>query len=193
MTISILKHEKILWITRTAVLIALTVVLQFITIQFAAGLGPGAQFVTGSVVNFMLIISVMTCGLPTGLTVSIFTPILPTLLGFGPMWPIVPFIAAGNMALVTAWHFIGNRDILNTYIAYCAALIVGAAAKFLVLYIGVVQIAIPYILGLPVDSPPAILMSFMFSWPQLITAAAGGICAIIILPALLKAIKQRRQ
>jgi len=187
------KHEKVLWITRTAVLIALTVVLQFLTIQFAIGLGPGAQFITGSIVNLMLIISVMTCGLPTGLTVGIFTPVLPTLLGFGPLWPIVPFIAAGNMALVTVWHFVGNRELVNKYLAYGIALLTGAAAKFLVLYFGVVQIAIPFILGLPEDSPGSIAMSFMFSWPQLVTASIGGACAIILLPTLIKAIKQRRQ
>jgi len=137
----------------------------------------------------MLIISVMTCGLSTGLTVSVFTPVMPTLLGFGPMWPIVPFIAAGNMALVTAWHFIGNREMINKYIAYVAAMVAGAFAKFLILYFGVVQIAIPYILGLPAGN----VLSIMFSYPQLITAATGGVCAAILLPTLLKAIKQRRQ
>ena len=177
------KHEKVLWITRTAVLIALTVVLQALTLQL------GNQIITGSIVNLMLIIAVMSCGLATGLTVSIFTPVLPTLLGFGPMWPIVPFIAAGNMALVTMWHFIGNREIVNTYISYGLAMAAGAIAKFLVLYVGVVQIAIPYILGLPSGN----ILSIMFSYPQLITAAAGGVCAIILLPALLKALKQRRQ
>jgi len=181
------KHEKVLWITRTAVLIALTVVLQALTLQF------GNQFITGSIVNLMLIIAVMTCGLSTGLTVGAFTPVLPTLLGFGPLWPIVPFIAAGNMALVTAWHFIGGREILNRYAAYGIALVTGATAKFLALYFGVVQLAIPYILGLPEESPASIAMSFMFSYPQLITASIGGVCAILLLPALLKAIKQRQQ
>ena len=182
------KHTKILWITRTAVLIALTVVLQAATIQLGAGLGPGSQYLTGSVVNLMLIISVMTCGLPTGLTVGVFTPIIPTLLGFGPVWPIVPFIAAGNMALVTVWHFIGNRVIISKYVAYGIALIAGAAAKFFVLYIGIVRIAIPYILGLPEGN----LLSIMFSYPQLITASIGGVCAVILLPPLLKAVKQRQ-
>jgi len=176
------KHEKVLWITRTAVLIALTVVLQALTLQL------GNQFVTGSVVNLMLIISVMTCGLATGLTVAAFTPILPTLLGFGPLWPIVPFIAVGNMALVTVWHFIGNRNMSNVYISYGIAMAAGAVAKFLVLYFGVVQIAIPYILGFPSQS----LLSVMFSYPQLITAAIGGVCAMLLLPPLLKAINQRK-
>jgi len=182
MVIIMFKHKKVLWITRTAVLIALTVVLQAATLQM------GNQIITGSVVNLMLIIAVMSCGLSTGLTVGAFTPILPTLLGFGPVWPVIPFIAAGNMALVTAWHFIGNREIINKYIAYCIALVAGAVAKFLVLYLGIVRIAVPYILGLPEGN----VMSVLFSYPQLITASIGGVCAMILLPPLLSAIKQRQ-
>ena len=176
-----LKHKKVLWITRTAVLIAITVALQALTLQL------GNQIITGSVVNLMLIISVMTCGLSAGLTVAAFTPVLPTLLGFGPLWPIVPFIAAGNMVLVLLWHFIGNRNMGNKYIAYVFALIAGATGKFLVLYFGVVHIALPYILGMPRHP----VLTFMFSYPQLITAATGGVCAIILLPSLGKAIKNR--
>ena len=179
------KNENVLWITRTALLIALTVVLQFITIQLASGLGPGAQFVTGSIVNLMIIISVMTCGLSTGLTVAVFTPIMPTLLGFGPVWPVVPFIAVGNMALCAIWHYIGNTTIVNKYISYVIASIAGALAKFLVLYFGVVQLAMRFIPGLPQP------LAFMFSYPQLITASIGGICAILLLPTLTKAVKSR--
>jgi len=178
-----IKHKKVLWITRTAILIALTVVLQFTTLQFAPVLGPLTQFLTGSIVNLMLILSVMTCGLTTGLTVAVFTPIMPTLLGFGPVWPVVPFISAGNMALCAVWHFIGNRKIVNTYVSFGLALIAGAVAKFLVLYIGVVQLAMRFIPGLPQP------LAFMFSYPQIITASIGGACAIILLSPLKKAMK----
>jgi len=176
------KHKKVLWITRTALLIALTVALQAVTLQM------GNQIITGSVVNLMLIIAVMSCGLTTGLTVSVFTPIIPTLIGFGPVPPVIPFIAAGNVVLVTAWYFIGNRNIINKYVAYCIALVAGAVAKFLVLYVGIVRIAVPYILGLPEGN----IMSVLFSYPQLITASIGGACAVILLPPLLGAIKQRQ-
>jgi len=175
------KNEKVLWITRTAMLIAMTVVLQAVTLQF------GNQFLTGSIVNLMLVLSVMICGLSTGLTVAVFTPILPTLLGFGPVWPIVPFIAAGNMALVALWHFIGNRNIINFYASHAIAMAAGALGKFLVLYFGIVKIAAPYILNLPPQNPLAVL----FSYPQLITASIGGICAILLLPTLTKAVKSR--
>jgi len=174
------KHEKVIFITRTAVLIAITVVLQALTLQL------GNQFLTGSVVNMMLILSVMTSGITTGLVVSIFTPILPTLFGFGPVWPVVPFIAMGNMALVSAWHFIGNREIINRYVSYIIAMVAGAAGKFIVLYIGIVQLVMPFILGLPENH----IMSVLFSWPQLVTAAIGGVCAMLVLPPLLKALKK---
>ena len=177
------KHDKILWITRTAALIAITVVLQALTLQL------GNQYITGSVVNLMLVLSVMTCGLPTGLTVASFSPILPTLLGFGPVWPVVPFIVSGNMVFVALWHYLGNLKIVNEYFAYIVAMIVGAVAKFLILYIGVAQLAMPFILGLPEKH----VMSVLFSYPQLITASAGGILAIFLLPLLLKALRARQQ
>ena len=181
------KHEKVLWITRTAFLTGLTVVSQFMAMQIPVPIPMGTQIITGSIVNLMLIIAVMTCGLPTGLTVSAFTPVLPTLIGFGPVWPVVPFIAAGNMVLVTAWHFIGNRKIVHKYVSYGLAMIAGAVAKFLVLYLGIVKIAVPFILGLPEGN----VLSIMFSYPQLVTAGVGGGCAVVLLPLLLKAVRQQ--
>jgi hypothetical protein len=134
----------------------------------------------------------MTCGLATGLTVSAVTPILPSLIGFSSLsFYIVPFIAVGNMALVTLWHFIGNRKIGGTvYITYSIALITGAVAKFLILFIGVTQLAVPIILRM--EEPQASIISATFSYPQLITASTGGVCAIILLPLLLKAVKERK-
>jgi len=177
------NHKKVLWITRTALLIALLVVLQAATIPL------GNNFVTGSVVNLMLIISVMTCGIATGLTVAVISPVMPTLLGFGPTWPLIPFIAAGNIVLVVIWHFLGNRNFRIKYAAYVAALISGAIAKFLVLYFGVVRIAVPLILGLPEQN----VLSYLFSFPQLITASIGGIIAIALFPTIKKAVNREQQ
>jgi len=174
------KHEKILWITRTAVLIAITVALQ------AATRPLGQPYITGSIVNLMLIISVMTCGLYSGLTVGAITPIMAALLVIAPSWLHAPFISAGNMALVLVWHLIGNREIGNRYIAYIAAMIVGALAKFVIIHFGVVWL----MMGIRTFNVVA-LMANPFSIPQIITATIGGICAIILLPLLLKAIRER--
>lgn len=172
--------SKILWITRTAVFIALLIILQTVTSTF------GNTLVTGAVVNLILIISVMTCGLLTGLTVAVISPICAKLLGIGPLWLLIPFIIAGNIVLVVIWNFVGNSKIWRTNISYIIALVVAALSKFLVLYFGIVQIAIPILLKLP--KPQATIVSNMFSIPQLFTALLGGILAIIILPLLKRSI-----
>jgi len=177
--------NKALWITRTAVFIALLVVLQ------AATAPLGNTIVTGSIVNMMLVVSVMTCGLATGLSVAAVSPIMAKFIGIGPFWSLIPFIIAGNTTLVLVWHFIGNRKMGRKHASGITALVCAAIAKFLVLYIGIVRIAIPVFLGLPEQQ--AAVISYMFSMPQLVTALIGGIMAIALLPTLKKAIGERRE
>ena len=173
--------KKILWITHTAIFIALLIVLQ------AATAPLGNVLITGTIVNLLLIVSVMTCGLASGLSVAVISPIVAKFFGIGPFWILIPFIAAGNIALILLWHFVGNLKTEHKYVANIAALITAAAAKFFVLYMGIVKVAVPFILGLPEQQ--AAVISQMFSFPQLITASAGGALAVLILPSLKKAIR----
>ena len=175
------NKQRILWITRTAVFIALLVVWQ------AASAPLGNTLITGSIVNLLLIVSVMTCGLASGLTVASVSSIMAKLLGIGPLWSLIPFMIAGNVTLVLLWHFIGNRNMGGKrYVAYITALIVAAISKFLVLYIGIVRIAIPILLGLPEQQAAAI--TSIFSVAQLFTASVGGALAFVLIPRLKKAI-----
>jgi len=178
-----LHHRNVIqWITRTAGLVALLVALQ------AATAALGNIVLTGVAVNLMLIVSVMTCGLSSGLSVAVVSPIVAKFFGIGPFWVLIPFIAAGNAALVWVWHFLGNGNMGRKYTAYVVALVCAAIAKFLVLYIGVGRIAVPLFLGL--SGQQAAVVSYMFSFMQLVTASAGGVMAIILLPALKKAREQ---
>ena len=174
------NKAKVLWITRTAIFIALLIVLQAATAPF------GNIFITGTIVNLLLIISVMTCGGSSGLIVAVISPVLAKFFGIGPLWILIPFIAAGNIVLILCWHFIGNRKMGSRHTALFAAMITAAVAKFLVLYIGIVRIVIPLFSGLPEQQ--AAVISNMFSIPQMITALAGGFIAAMILPSLKKAI-----
>ena len=176
-----MNKEKTLWITRTAIFIALLVVLQ------AATAALGNTIITGSVVNMLLIVSDMTCGKMSGLCVAAISPILAKLIGIGPLWNLIPFIVAGNITLILIWHFIGNGHWGHKYAMRIIALATAAAAKFLVLYIGIVQIAVPLLLKLP--EPQASVISSMFSIPQLITALLGGGMALLVLTPLKKAIE----
>ncbi len=179
----ITMNKKVLWITRTAALTALLIIMQAVTSTF------GNTLITGSIVNLILIVSVMTCGLSTGVTVAMISPICAKFFGIGPFWSLIPFIILGNIVFVLIWNLIGNCKTLKLNVSYAIALIVAAVSKFLVLYLGIVQLAIPIFLKLP--EKKAVVVSNMFSVPQLITAFVGGVLAIIILPVVKRAIKAK--
>ncbi|MCL1965415.1 MAG: ECF transporter S component [Firmicutes bacterium] len=180
-------RKNILWITRTAVLTALLVAAQFLTAPL------GNQYVTGSAVNLLLIVSFLTCGLATGLTVAIVSPVCAFLAGVGFSFPpLIPFVALGNAALVMAWFFWGvlmksaapgMRHKTMYYLLAAAA----AVMKFLTLYAGIVLFAIPYLLDL--NEKQRVMLTLSFSYPQIITAAIGGIIALAVMPPLQKALR----
>ena len=163
-------NKKTLWITRTAALTALLVVLQ------ASTAALGSTLVTGTVVNLLLIISVMTCGAASGLSVAVLSPVL------------AKFIAAGNLALAAVWLAVGSRRWGPRYAPQITALALAAAAKSLVLYLGVVKLALPLFSGLTAAQAAAI--AHMFSAPQLVTAVLGGLLALPLLAPLKKALER---
>lgn len=169
---------KTLQITRTAVFIALLVVLQAVTAPL------GNTIITGTLVNAVLIVSVMACGIWSGGFTALISPVMAKLVGIGPLWTLIPFIALGNMTHILAWHFLGKRLQGTEYVKGIVSLFVGAWVKFAVLYLGIVRLAVPLLLRLP--EPQAAVVSGMFSLPQLVTALLGGAVALPILAALKK-------
>lgn len=179
-----MRNGKVLWITRTAVFIALLIVWQFAT-SFLKN-----TMITGSGVNLLLILSVMTGGWASGAAVAVCSPVFAKFFAIGPFWSLIPFVALGNLALVTVWRLMGKVKMgkvkaREDRIRCVAAVALAAVAKFLVLYVGVVRIAVPFLLGLP--EKQAAVVSAMFSFPQFLTAWIGGILAALILPVLTRA------
>ena len=174
------NKQRILWITQTGMMIALLITSQAIT----AGLGN--QFITGSIVNGILFVTTMMLGLYSGLTVAVLSNFFAFMLGIGPaMFPLVPFVAAGNATLVLVyWLIAGKRSHIVAF--PIAGVIAGSVAKFAALYVGIVLIAAPHLLNLP----PAAPVYFMFSWPQLVTALLGGSVALNLFPLLKRALKR---
>jgi len=176
-------------VTLTAIFTALLVTIQFLTAPL------GNQLVTGTAVNLLLIISLLTCGPAVGLTVAAISPIFAFLAGMGPaIPPIIPFMMIGNTALIGAWYLLGllNRQgkpkIVQTGVHILIA--IGAAiVKFSVLYIGIVLWAVPYLLS--VSQKQSALLTAAFSYPQLLTAIIGGFCALAIAPLVHKALKHQ--
>lgn len=170
-----MKNKNVRLIVRTAVMLALLVVLQAAT--KAAG-----QFVTGSCVNAVLAVSAWMCGVWGALAVAVLSPFAAFLLGVGPqLIAVVPVIAVGNAVYVL---------ILSRARAPKGRLIaspIAAAAKFLTLYLLVVKLLCSV---LPLSQKQIIMFSTMFSWPQLVTALIGAAVALLIVPVLKKALRE---
>lgn len=169
--------NKTLWITQTAVLVALLIVLQAATA--AAG-----QIVTGSCVNAVLAVAALLGGMSCGLTVAVISPFCAFALGIGPqLIAIVPAIALGNAVYVVLLAVM-TKDKKTAVLAWLAA----SAAKFATLYLVVVQLLCRV---LPLQQPQINTFSAMFSLPQLFTALIGGAVALAIMPLLKKALKRK--
>ena len=169
--------NKTRWITETAIMLALLVILQATT-------KSAGQLVTGSCVNAVLAVSVLVSGLSSGLTVALVSPFVAFLLGIGPqLLPIVPAIALGNAVYVLMLSRLAGRkaQIWRQVLALAGS----AGAKFLTLYLVVVKLLCSI---LPLKAPQITTFSTMFTWPQLITALIGGAAALLIVPVIRKAL-----
>lgn len=184
-------NKQIRWITRTALLLALLVVLQALTKGFG-------QLVTGSCVNALLALSVLLGGLGCGLTVAVISPVLAFLLGIAPNFITVLPIMLGNCCYAALLHLFLGKSCKPVW-KQPAALAVASLVKFGVLYVLVVEIicgvASDALLGKKLGSivvlaPPMLkLLPTMFAWPQLFTALIGGGVALLLLPILNKAVR----
>jgi len=159
--------------TRTAVFIALLTVLQVISSM------AGNQIITGTIVNTILVVCVMTSGLSSGLTLAAVSPFLAAFIGIGPHLALTPFIALGNVVLVLLWRLIGSSLGKKRLPGLVASVVIAGGAKSIVLFLGIVKIAVPLLMNL--DESRADVISAMFSVPQLINAILGGSIALIII------------
>ena len=183
-------RKRILWITETAVMLALLVALQAIT-------KPLGQLVTGSFVNAVLAITVLVAGLSAGITVALISPVFAFLLGIAPNFVTVPPIMIGNVIYVVLLQLLSGKENKLTW-RQPVALAAAASAKFAVLYILVVKVicgvASGALLGKKLGdtvilAPPMLkMLPTMFAWPQLFTALIGGAVALLIAPTLRKAL-----
>ena len=169
--------SKTRWITETAIMLAMLVILQAVT-------KSAGQLVTGSCVNAVLAVSTLLSGCSSGLTVALLSPFVAFALGIGPqLLPIVPAIALGNAVYVLLLSRLCGRK--PPMWRCCLAVAGSAGAKFLTLYLVVVKLLCSI---LPLKQPQIATFSTMFAWPQLITALIGGAAALLIVPVIRKAL-----
>ena len=100
--------------------------------------------------------------------------------------PIVPSIAVGNLVFVALLGLLaGGRDLPLWRSA--GAVLAAAVCKFGALYLLVVKLLCTV---LPLKEPQIAAFTVMFSYPQLVTALAGGTVGLLLAPVLRRALKR---
>ena len=171
--------KKATWIAQTAVCLALLIALQF----FTRSLG---QFVTGSCVNLVLAVASLIGGVWSGVVVAVISPFCAYLLGIGPaFFPMVPCVSLGNAVYAVLFALLVGKCLQKkqTAAAY-GCMVLAALAKFAALYLVLVRLVAPAV----VPAAKLSTVTAAFTWPQLITAASGGVLACLIAPVIRRAL-----
>jgi hypothetical protein len=147
--------------------------VQFVIFLSATMLAPMIhnQLITGSIVNAMLFISVVTLGVFGAVLLSLAPSLIALFSGTLPisLAALIPFIMISNIILVLTFNYLKNY---NYYLRVFGA----ALLKFIFLYSMATLIANFLLSGFNAN-----LAITMFSWPQLLTALIGGIFAHLFL------------
>jgi thiamine transporter ThiT len=164
-------------VTRIAIMLALTLLVQWLT-----GLA-GIQLLTGSFVNMFIFITTLLCGLIGGITVGLITPFIGYWLGFAaaPSIAVVPIIGIANALLAAVFALLTklfktweSKDIL--YIVFTVIAVVAAAGvKFLFMYFIGAKLVLPYLLTIGnIKQPQMEKLLEAWGFLQLFTALIGG-------------------
>ena len=179
-----MKNKQVRFTTQTAMMLALLVVVQFMT-------GSLGQLLTGSLVNMILLVTTFMVGLNSGLFLAFVSPFLAHFLGIGPAFiQIVVFVALGNVVLVTIAWLTADKNIAEgkKFLVNGLFLVIAGIAKTAFLWLGLVKLALPLIPGL--TDPQIAMISTSFTWPQIITACIGAFLTLIIVPMIKKSDKK---
>ena len=161
--------NKTRFISRTALLLAIAIAFQIFG-KFI----PYNNFIVGPVVNAVLLVAAAAVGLWSGIAISVIAPLVSAFTNKAAIAPLIigfsPFIIIGNIILVLGFYFLRKK---NAVLGVAA----GSVLKFGFLY-GAISVFTSLVEMKP---PVAATLTNLFSWPQLITALAGGAIAIVIL------------
>jgi len=155
----------------TALLLSLTILAQFLGRYTTGVFGPANIFIIGTLVNALLLISVEYSGIGGAIAIACAVPITALFSGAPIPFPFVPFIAVGNALYVILFYVLKKR---------VWGIIIGAVSKFLFLYASVYA----FLHIGSVDARAASILYFLFSWPQLVTACAGGLVYLFAIQIL---------
>ncbi|MFA6038727.1 MAG: hypothetical protein WCV62_04330 [Candidatus Peribacteraceae bacterium] len=130
-----------------------------------------SQFLTGPLVNAMLLLTCVLVGPTEAVILSLFPSPMALMSGLLPvaLAPMIPFIMIGNALYVAVFHYLKPRSVILGIVA-------ASGVKFLFLVASV-----RFVMGGLLASPLVAKLSVMMGWPQFATALAGGAIALLLL------------
>jgi hypothetical protein len=176
-----MKNNNVKYLVQSSLLLAAAVVFQIVGSKI-----PGInQYLVGTVINAILLITTYMCGIFYGSAVGILTPWTALLVGqLKPaMVPFIPFIIIGNAIFTISFGLLLNKKYYGKYLGIA----LGCILKFSFLYFSANKLIYTFNMNFPKNIVKALSVSMGAT--QLITAAAGGILALILIEILLKRIK----
>lgn len=151
---------------------------QFIALVGIAVAAPllRQQAITGPIVNATLFAAVMLLGTQNAILVGLIPSLIALSVGLLPavLAPMVPFIMTANALLILVFGYLRKRN-------YWLAVISASFLKFLFL-LSTSSMVINLLFKKEIASKVALMMS----WPQLLTALAGGLIAYSFLKSIKK-------
>ena len=164
-----LADQKLKTLSRTALLLALTLVFQ--SLRFIIPLPPWlSMFLIGSLVNAALLVSLRATGLRSALLIACVTPVVAWLQQLLPLPIFILPVALGNSLYI--WLFFRLRHAGPEWLAIGSAALGKAAFFFL---------AFRWLLSL-IELPPLLSAGLLFAmgWPQLVTGILGGPLSLLV-------------
>ena len=157
-------------------------VARFVLLVTLAVLIPSlgqSQWITGPLVNALLLLTVGWAGVSQAILVGMIPPLGAAVRGVLPLplLAMIPFIALSNATLVSVYAALHRKN-------KALALVVAAVCKFALLYLSVTLLTVRPLHLMIGGSAQALAlpdaMAQMMRWPQLATAFAGGLLALAV-------------
>jgi len=152
--------------------------LTIVSLTAAAATAPliKNQFITGPLVNTCLYLAAFLLSPQEAILTGLFPSLIALTIGLLPipLAPMVPFIMTANALLVLAFSFWQKRS-------FWQAIFLASLVKYL--FLQTTSLAVAKLIA---EKPLVHRAMGMMSWPQLLTALAGGIIAFGLLKFLKK-------
>ncbi len=163
-----MNNNKTFFITRTAILLAMALAVQFTLLRLFPG-NPMIVYIVGSLLNMIFFISAMSVGILGGAFIGMMTPIVAFLTGHLGFPVLIPFVAFANIMLIVIFYLI-TKVLKDNYPMMVASGVIASVVKFAIMMLSA-KFILPLISSLP--APAVSKIAAGWSIPQLVTALIG--------------------